>query len=56
MITIECIDNNGFEDQLTDCMEYKVKEVGSNGYLIENDNEENRWYGAMKFKYVRNDV
>jgi len=56
MITIECIDDNGFEDQLTACAKYKVKEVGLNGYLIENDNEESRWYGAAKFQYVRNDV
>jgi hypothetical protein len=40
---IECEDAAGFEDQLTD-------------YMIANDNDESLWYGAMKFKYVRDDV
>ena len=46
---IECIRADGFEDQLTSTMTYQVKEVGENSYLIENDNEESRWYGNQHF-------
>ena len=46
---IECIRNDGFEDQLTSCSTYQVKEVGNNSYLIQNDNEESRWYGDQHF-------
>ncbi len=48
-MNIECIDNGGFEDQLTASSQYRVKEIGHNGYLIENDNEQARWYGESKF-------
>ena len=46
---IECIRNEGFEDQLTASTAYKVKEFGENSYLIKNDNEEPRWYGQQHF-------
>jgi hypothetical protein len=46
---IKCNDNDGFSDQLTNNRIYKVKEIGHNGYLIENDNGVCRWYGLSKF-------
>jgi len=47
---IECIRNDGFEDQLTAEGAYRVQEMGDNSYLIENDNEEARWYGRQHFR------
>lgn len=52
MITIECKDDAGFEDQLERHLMYEVKEFGPNDYLIENDNYESRWYGAHRFQIV----
>lgn len=51
---VECVNNDGFEDQLGEAVlsEYEVKEIGENSYLIENDNEENRWYGTDKFRIL----
>lgn len=51
---VECINNDGFEDQLGEAVlsEYEVEEIGENSYLIENDNEENRWYGTDKFRIL----
>jgi hypothetical protein len=47
---IECMTNDGFEDQLTSSGQYKVKETGSNGFLIENDKSQERWYGSARFE------
>jgi hypothetical protein len=47
---IECVDNSGFEDGLSNDRKYKVLATGVNGYLIENDNSQERWYGAVHFK------
>ena len=51
---VECVDTEGFEDQLGEAVlsEYEVKEVGKNSYLVENDNGENRWYGAHRFEIM----
>jgi hypothetical protein len=46
----ECMTNDGFEDQLTSSTQYKVKEIGANDYLIENDQSQERWYGSARFK------
>lgn len=47
---IECIDNGGFEDQLSDAGSYRVIQRGVNSYLIENDLGQERWYGTAKFE------
>jgi hypothetical protein len=47
---ITCISNNGFEDKLTVNFAYKVKELGTNSYLIENDEGRLCWYGESKFE------
>lgn len=52
---IDCIDNIGFEDQLTNTTNdfpYEVQEIGANSYMIENDNGERRWYGAYRFNIM----
>ncbi len=49
---IECNDNDGFSDQLSNDRIYAVKEIGSNGYLIESDQSQDRWYGASKFSII----
>lgn len=54
-MNILCVCDNGFEDQLTKGKKYEVVSTGANGFEIENDNGEERYYGATKFKYVRND-
>ncbi len=46
---IECVKNDGFEDQLTQENDYQVKSLGENSYLIENDKQESRWYGTQHF-------
>lgn len=46
---VVCKDEDGFEDQLTSSTPYAIREVGVNSYLIENDNEELRWYGDQNF-------
>ncbi len=46
---IECVRNDGFEDQLTASTDYQVQELGENSYLIENDKAEARWYGRQHF-------
>ncbi len=48
-MNIECIRNDGFEDQLTAGIAYRVSRVGQNSYLIENDNQQQRWYGRQHF-------
>ncbi len=46
---IRCNDNDGFEDQLTTSTLYEVMCFGTNGYLIVNDRNQERWYGTSKF-------
>jgi hypothetical protein len=46
---ITCVNNGGFEDQLTVSQQYHVKEYGENSYLIENDNGGRQWYGTIHF-------
>ncbi|MEH6824574.1 MAG: hypothetical protein V7629_11750 [Motiliproteus sp.] len=46
---IECVRNEGFENQLTESSAYQVKELGENSYLIENDEQQRRWYGRQLF-------
>jgi hypothetical protein len=48
-MNIICTDNSGFEDQLRNETTYKVLATGVNGYLIENDQNQERWYGAVHF-------
>lgn len=49
---IECTDNSGFEDQLQPGQDYIVIQQGKNDYLIENDKNEQHWYGAFRFDVV----
>lgn len=46
---IQCIDNSGFEDQLTLGQSYAV--TGAQGYSVqlEDDGGQRRWYGRLKF-------
>ncbi len=46
---IQCLDNDGFEDQLTQGQTYQLSD--SQGYSIQlnNDNGQLRWYGRFKF-------
>tara|TARA_R110001583_G_scaffold2388_3_gene17360 strand:- start:1419 stop:1583 length:165 start_codon:yes stop_codon:yes gene_type:complete len=46
---IECTQNHGFEDQLSENRVYSIKELGQNSYLIENDKQEQCWYGRQHF-------
>lgn len=46
---IECVRNEGFEDQLTTNSAYQVEEIGENSYLIQNDSQDQRWYGRQHF-------
>ena len=49
---VECVDNSGFEDQLTNGTEYTVKLIGNGAaeMQIENDDQVERWYGSSKFR------
>ena len=47
---IECTCNDGFEDQLTAESTYRLKELGNNSVLIENDKGQERWYGQQRFE------
>ncbi len=49
---IECIQNDGFEDQISENKKYVVKAVGENSFLIENDKSEQRWYGRLHFSFT----
>jgi len=53
---VTCICNKAFEDRLTEGKKYPILATGVNGFKIKDDKGEERDYGAMKFKYVRNDV
>ncbi len=48
--TVKCIDNEGFEDQLTVGFVYPVVFEGENGPQIINDKGQLRYYGTIKFK------
>ena len=50
MITLECINEAGFEDQLTAGFYYVVVDLGANSFLIINDTGETNWYGMSHFK------
>lgn len=58
---VECIDNSGFEDQLTQSQSpqerifYGVQELEGGSVLIKNDMGEKRWYGMMHFR-IPNDM
>jgi hypothetical protein len=47
---VECTDNGGFEDQLSNDRLYRVKEFKGASVQIENDLSQVRWYGLSKFK------
>jgi hypothetical protein len=51
---IECIDNDGFEDQLTKGHGYVVTMIGNGGesFQVKNDKGDLRWYGEAKFEVV----
>lgn len=49
-MNIICTNNDGFSDQLSNDRIYKVLATGVNGYLIENDKNQERYYGSSKFK------
>ncbi len=53
---ITCICNEAFEDSLTEGKKYPILATGVNGFKILDDKGKMRYYGAMKFKYLRNDV
>ncbi len=46
---IQCIDNNGFEDQLTDGQRYRVITALGNSIQLRDDRGCLRWYGRVKF-------
>ena len=46
---IQCIDNNGFEDQLTAGKTYAVTDFQGNSVQLEGDKGQIRWYGRLKF-------
>jgi len=49
-----CVDEAGFEDQLTEGQTYPVALIGNGGssYQVENDQGDRRWYGEAKFEVV----
>jgi hypothetical protein len=49
---IKCIDNSGFEDLLTENQMYPIVERGVNGFLVECDKGDLRWFGGLKFEVV----
>lgn len=49
MMIVKCKTNSGFEDQLTSNSSYRVKELGENSYLVQNDKGQVRWYGQQNF-------
>ena len=46
---VECKNEDGFEDQLTSDLIYRVKAIGENSYLLTNDKGEEFWYGQQHF-------
>jgi hypothetical protein len=49
---VKCTDNGGFEDLLTENHNYVMIERGVNGFLVETDKGDLRWFGSMKFEVV----
>ena len=51
---IQCNDNGGFEDQLTEGQHYPVEVIGNGGadFLVTDDKGVQRWYGEAKFEVV----
>ena len=47
-----CVDNDGFEDQLTLESAYMVEQSGENGYQVYDDKEILRWYGELHFAII----
>ena len=47
-----CVDNVGFEDQLTTESVYLVEKIGVNGYSVYDDKEIERWFGGVHFAIV----
>ena len=45
----ECIDNGGFEDQLTVSNKYIAVEVKNNSVKVQNAKGQKRWYGQVRF-------
>lgn len=48
---VECISNDGFEDQLTVGQRYSGLLLGGSVNLV-NDSDVLRWYGTCKFRVV----
>lgn len=48
-MNIECTDNGGFEDQLTQGQLYKVHNSQGYSLQIKDDTGQVRWYGRLKF-------
>ncbi len=49
---IICQNNEAFEDALKEKCVYQVKEIKGYSYKIKNDKDQERWYGAAKFKPI----
>lgn len=52
---VECIDESGFEDQLTagECYRVVAFSNGGNCIMVENDQGDRVWYGDVKFSEVK---
>ena len=50
--SVECIDNSGFEDQLTAGVKYYVVTITGGSFEVVNDNGDKKYYGRAKFKVV----
>ena len=48
---IQCIDNDGFEDQLTQGQTYRVTDIQGYSLQLNDDNGRLRWYGRFKFTH-----
>lgn len=46
---VECIDNAGFEDKLTNGIDYKIKERGENSFLVDTEDGKEHWFGKGHF-------
>jgi hypothetical protein len=46
---VQCIDNSGFEDQLTEGQYYSLIAAQGNSVKLEDDGGIQRWYGRLKF-------
>lgn len=47
---ITCIDNSGFEDQLTEGQSYPILSIQGNSVQLQDDRGTLRWYGRLKFR------